>query len=208
MPRASITSSEPDAAAVAAESTLELDDLTGVQPESITKAAPGSPLFNLRATREAGRAKLFTDLPVPRWAENGTRLCVRYGPLSQGRMEALAKGAERSKDPEKAVRLNARVLAEAAQGVFVIVGEDPENPGELIRVGADQSSPDATDPVNWPRFDDHLAASLGLQAGLPAADLVRELFFTDGDLVSTANRLVAWSGYVTNNDDLSDELGN
>lgn len=180
-----------------------------VRPTAIDQrpAAPGSPLFSLRAVRERRRAKLYVDLPVPRWADPvdgnpGTRLFVRFGPVSQSRVERLSKMTEKSRDPEKNVRLNASLLAEFCLGIYVLVDDD----GAEVAVGVDPSADDASDPDQWPRFDDALAESLGLQSGLPAGDLVRATYFTDGDLMSTANRLTQWSGYVlTDAGDLEDE---
>lgn len=154
-------------------------------------AAPGSLLADLRGRRERiVTEKLHTDLKVPRWDdEGGPAIFVRYGPTTQARVDAANKQARASKSKHATLVANATVLADACLGIFAVVdGEkvsiDPDDPhGELLK------------------FEPKLAELLGVRAG-KAAQIVRDpetnsgLYFTDGDVISTAMQLAEWSGFA------------
>lgn len=149
------------------------------------KAAKGSPLERLRAEREAMQQRLHIDLRVPRYE---LPIFVRYGPLSQARTEAIDKRFRNKKGEDRSVLLNAAILVEACQGVFV-----HDEDGEPVGIDPEQ-------PHVWPKFDAHLAEMLGIETA-SAADVARWLYGTDGDLISTAQKVVEWSGYGDTEDD-------
>lgn len=146
-------------------------------------AAPSSVLTGLRERRQQVVNKLFIDLVVPRY---DPPIWVRFGPISDTRVGAINKQAEKSKDPEKNVVANAVGLADVCLGVFEVID------GEKVSVDPDDRDPD---PANWPKFDDRLAGLLGLPGTKKAADVVRGLYLTDGDIIATSSKVAEWSGY-------------
>lgn len=161
----------------------ELDDLA--EETSEVKAADSSPLTGLRAARATARTKLYTDLPIPRLEGYG----VRYGIVTQRRLDQITKRFEKSKDPDRTVIVNALVLAEACQGVYEWVD------GEQVSV-----DPEARGAA-WPKFDERLAELLHdpeqpKPRATKASDVVRDLYLTDGDLIATATELAEWNGYA------------
>jgi len=149
---------------------MSADDATAAA--GAREAAPSSALAAIRKQREEKLEKLWIDLPVPRYED--PELFVRYKPVDDGRATRINKEFDKSKDPERQVVANAKLLAECCLGVFT----DPES-----------------DPETWPRFDDDLADALGLPTGVSAVAVVRGLFFTDGDVNRTSQTLQQWSGY-------------
>jgi hypothetical protein len=142
-------------------------------------AASGSALASLRARREQAKDDLHLDLAVPRL---DPPVYVRFAPVEQALIDRANKRHEKSKAQDKNVVINAVILADACQGVFeVIDGEE---------VSVDDRDRDG----EWPRFDEQLADLLGVDA-TKAADVVRALYLTDGDVIATATKLADWSGY-------------
>lgn len=140
-------------------------------------AAPTSGLAGLRAQREKIKQDLHLDLRVPRYE---TLVYVRYSPVSAALAKRLSERAKKSNDADAAVNANAALLAESCLGVF-----EKDAHGEPIG-----------DPEEWPKFDEHLAAYLGSPDVRRAADVVRLLFLTDGDVIATATRVTEWSGFA------------
>lgn len=163
-------SANPDAF----EDDVDLEVDTGEAP-----AAVGSVLAGLRQRREQALAALYTDLVVPRL---DPPVFVRFRPIDQAKIEQANKRANASKDPDAATAANAAVLAAACVGVFELDEDGAE-------VGVD---PDDRD--SWPQFDKRLARLLGVKAG-KAADVVRALYLTDGDVIKTVTKLAEWSGF-------------
>jgi len=139
-------------------------------------AAPTSGLARLRAEREKIKEELFLDLRVPRYE---VPLFVRYSPVQQSTAKRVHDRAKKSNDSEASVIANAQLLAEHCVGVFEM---DPQ--GDPIG-----------DPEDWPKFDRTLAEYLGADTNR-AADVVRLLFLTDGDIMATVQRLMEWSGFA------------
>jgi hypothetical protein len=137
------------------------------------QAAPGSLLASLRGSREEAEEKLYIDLRVPRHSHE---IWVRFKPIPATEVERVAKMIEKAKDPEVSIRANAGVLANACLGIFGPIEKD--------------------DPDLWLRFDEDLAKALGKPDLIRAADVVRALYLTDGDVLSTAAKVTEWSGYA------------
>lgn len=144
-------------------------------------AAAASPLAGLRERRAKVRQALHLDLAVPRY---DPPVYVRFKPVSDARVSSINKTLEKSKDPEKVVLANARVLAEACVGVFEVDGD-----GDPVSIDPEDREGD------WPRFDERLGQLLGIADAAAATVVIRELYATDGDIISTATRLAEWSGY-------------
>lgn len=153
------------------------EDLTPPETGEVP-AAEGSVLATLRERREQAVAALHKDLRVPRLEPP---VYVRFRPISQPAIEQANKRASASKADDAATAANAAVLAGACIGVFE-VDED----GAEVSVDPDNAT--------WPQFDKRLARLLGVKAG-KAADVVRALYLTDGDVIATVTKLAEWSGF-------------
>lgn len=154
-------------------------DLDDLEPGE-TAAAPGSILASLRERRDAAKKRLFKDLAVPRL---DPPVYVRFKPVTSHRLTAANKQSAKSGDRDADVIANAGVLVDACVGIFEVVdGEE---------VSLDPSDREG----EWPKFDKQLAALLGVPAGKASA-VVRELYVTDGDIISTVNELALWSGFA------------
>ncbi|SDC46256.1 hypothetical protein [Nocardioides lianchengensis] len=147
------------------------------------EAAPGSVLESIRARRDRAKSVLFIDIKVPRY---DPPVWVRFKPTEQKRIDGAGERARKSKDDDRTVIANAAILAEACIGVFEVVDDD--------KVSIDPTDR-STDPADWPKFDKRLARLLEIPAG-KATDVVRGLYLTDGDIISTAADLGEWSGYA------------
>jgi hypothetical protein len=156
------------------------DDITvdETTPEQ-RPAAVGSPLASLRARREKAVTGLHLDLAVQRL---DPPVYVRYRPVTQAEIDQSSKLFDKSKDADKNVKANAATLAKACLGVFEVID------------GVEVSVDPADRHGSWPRFDQQLGDLLGLETNR-AADIVRGLYLTDGDVIATATKLADWSGY-------------
>jgi hypothetical protein len=153
-------------------------------------AAAGSVLSSLRARRDAAKKGLHLDLAVPRL---DPPVYVRFAPVAQAQIDRAQKRHEKSKDVDKSVIVNAVLLADACRGVFEIIDGEEVSVDDRDRDG------------DWPLFDERLAELLGADV-TKAADVVRALYLTDGDVIATAEKLAEWSGYSA--EDLEEREGN
>lgn len=142
-----------------------------------TQAAESSVLGGLRARRERAIQKLEIDLVVPRY---DPPIFVRFKVVSQARIDQVGKQTEKSKEKDRTVIANAILLADACVGVFEV----------------DKDGAPVGDPAEWPCFDDQLAGILGIP-WTRAQDVVRTVYVSDGDIISTAAKLGEHSGYAT-----------
>lgn len=152
---------------------------TIVTGEGALDAAPTSRLTSLRARRQAAVKELHADLEVPRL---DPPVYVRFRPVTQAETETVTKRFAKSKDKDKTVLINAVLLAQACQGVFEVIDGEEVSIDDQDRHG------------DWPKFDDTLAELLGVEA-TKASDVVRALYLTDADVISTAVKLAEWSGF-------------
>ena len=136
-------------------------------------AAPGSALEAFRARR---RKRRHVDLKVP---DTEPAIWVRYGPLPQHRIDAHVMRYAKSKDPDRTVKREAALLAEACVGVFEVVD------GREVSI-----DPDARD-AEWPTFGPELAVLLGIPA-TGAGEIVRALYGEDAALMATSEKYAEW----------------
>lgn len=155
-------------------------DLEADAPEQHRPAADSSVLTSLRDRRQAALAEAHLDLAVPRL---DPPVYVRFKPIDDSRFNALMKRFEKYKGNDRNVVHNASILAECCLGVFEVID------GEKVSI--DPADRDG----DWPRFDPQLAQLLGQDLEPRAADVVRGLYVTDGDVIATAGKLAEWSGY-------------
>lgn len=152
-------------------------DVDTFRHEGETPAAPTSGLAALRAERKKVEDGLHIDLRVPRYA---IPVYVRYKPLSSDQMARVRDRAQKSTAPDAIARANAQLLAECALGVY-------ERDADGNPVGT---------PDEWVKVGPALAEYLGQPELKTATAVIRALFFTDGDITSTVNRLTEWSGFA------------
>ena len=177
----------------AAPQAAPIAPLPDVAP-TVTHTGQGSPLASLRARREALQEKLYLDLKVPRWDDDGgPAIYVRYNPSSPAFLGKTIEKAKKQKPrpDDWMVNANADALIQSCVAVFAI--EDGTPPEKATR--EQQLSLRDGDPAgDWTRFDPDLGFSLGVEGVQSARAVVRKLYFTEGDLLAAASRLVEWSG--------------
>lgn len=166
------------------------------------EAPPTTPRGRLRDRRQRAVENLFTDRDVPRMPG----VVVRFGPLPGGMVEKINRDAEKSKSPDRYIIGAAIGLAHTCLGVYDVTTDETlatatTKDGRHL-VSIDTEHPDL-DP---PKFDDRLAALLGIQTK-DAVTVVRGLYLTDGDVTNESNAVTTWSGYV-GDQELEDYEGN
>lgn len=170
---------------------LDTEDAVGVGGHSLD---PTSVLGHLRDRREQIAEEQLKVIPVPRWSN--PEVFVRYRPVEHDELRKAQRLVERAKQNRSAaeVNSNADVLIRACVAVFArLEGRDEEM---SLRPG------DPTGELTT--FDRDLAANLlGPEEAenATARQVLRALFFTDGDILSHAEALVNWSGYRTRETD-------
>lgn len=150
------------------------------------EAAEGSVLSSLRARRRKSVENLHFDLEVPRY---DPPVYVRFKPVSQQKVEDTYRRTEKRKGQDRTVVTNAIILAEACLGVFEVID------GREVSVDPDDRDGE------WPKFDERLGKLLtsiedGERPPSRASDVVRKLYLTDGDIISTSQDLSYRSGYA------------
>lgn len=142
-----------------------------------------SQLERIRARRKDIVAELHLDLKVPRWDDEGDfpPVYVRYRPIDIGRLNAIADRAKDDKDSDATMTAEAALLVEVCLGVYMLVD------GKAVSFDPEG------DPQDWPKPGPRLAAVLGVDADLGSPEVLRKLYFTDGDLVESSRALAIWS---------------
>lgn len=156
--------------------------LQPVDDEPETDSSTLSVLGQLKAKRENVVSNNHIDMPVPRW--DSPVIVVRYGPLDHNEFKRAGRQVDRAADNKKAeveVNVNCDLLARAVQGVYGIVGGQKYS----LRPGDHNG--------DWTKFDDDLAKNLG--CGNTAREIIKSLYITEGDILSTAGKLAEFSGY-------------
>lgn len=139
-------------------------------------AVPSSPLADLRRIREQKLSELFKDFRVPRWEGDGVpEMWVRYRPIEAGFADKAFQRRKKSNPRPDNWQLlyNCDLLVSCCVKVFAM--QDGVMVGE------------------WAAFGPELAEDLGVPKGL-ATDVVRALYFTDGDVAATAAKVAEYSG--------------
>jgi hypothetical protein len=154
-------------------------------------AAPSSALARLRARRQQPLTQLHIDLAIPRY---DPPIYVRYKPIAQTRLEEIGKRAEKSKERDATAIGNATVLAESCVGIFELDHDQLDEDGNPTPVSIDPDNP-STDPEKWHKFDKDLVTLFALDAAPRAAEIVRQMYFTDGDVAASVVKLGEFSGY-------------
>ncbi len=148
------------------------------------KEAAGSQLARIRARRQEIVENLHLDLKVPRWDDDGDfpPVYVRYRPIPIGKLIEIGERSNQDKDPDAVMQAEAALLVELCDGVYML-GPD----GQATSFDPEGALGD------WPKPGPRLAAALGVDSQLPSVDVLRNLYFTDGDLVEASDKLAVWS---------------
>lgn len=143
-------------------------------------------LGNLRSRREEIAEKLHLDLRVPNWDDPA--IYVRYGAIDHAYIARSRDRIEKAKSNRRGeleLESNVDLLIRACVAVYAkLEGDDTEY---SLREGDPEGELTA--------FDPDLAENLGLERDATAREVVRRLFFTDGDIFSHAQKVVEFSGY-------------
>jgi hypothetical protein len=145
-----------------------------------------SVLGNLKARREQIFQGEVLDLPVPRWRD--PQIHVQYKPVEHSTIRAgqtRMEKAPKNRRYQVEVEANCDLLIKGCVAVYARLEGD--------------SSRYSLRPDDWEgdptTFDPDLAENLGLPESATARDVVRELFMTEGDILSHAQQLIEFSGY-------------
>lgn len=141
-------------------------------------------LGHLKERKEEIKEGEILALPVPRWSE--PEIWVRYHPVDHDKIRAAQRGIKRAPKHEQfraEVSANIDILIHGCEEVYAVLD------GQEYSLRPDEPKGAHV------KFDPALAANLGLSENSSARAVVRELFITDGDIISQANELVRWSGY-------------
>ena len=143
-----------------------------------------SVLGQLQDRREQIKKAAFIDLPVPRW--DSPVIVVRYNPVDHTRFRAAATQVEKVQPNRRAeveVNVNSDILIGACLGVFAVIN------------GKRYSLKSGDADGEWTKFDPDLAAAFGMPEGATARSVLKTVYITEGDILSTANKLAEFSGY-------------
>lgn len=141
------------------------------------------PLANLKARREAIVEKQVFRHQVPRWED--PEIFVECKPLPHPTIRSIEIKHEKMRDRGEAeVQQNATLLVRACDRIYAVLDgkefsldlENPDGPGT--------------------KFDDALAANLGLEGEVSGTMVARTLFITEADLMVCAREYLKWVGYV------------
>jgi hypothetical protein len=167
----------------------------GTSEEEVTQSASAtSPLELLRGRRAELDAKLYLDLPVPRWEELlGRKLWVRYRPGDAEALQASVEKRENSHrkavaagkqgDAHRVTKANADFLVKACVAVYDLP-LDVEPPKDLSGI------------EEYPTFgSEELSEAVG--APKNAVETARKVYATDGDLMVASAQLLEWSAQAT-----------
>jgi hypothetical protein len=139
-----------------------------------------TPLISLKNRRQEIVDDLYLDIKVARWDE--PEIYVRFKPVSATKLNATVERRRKQKSDNWSLLANADMLVDCCIGVYgVIEGSD----GKFSLRENDANG-------KWTKFDKDLAHSLGLEAN-SAVESCIGLYFSEGDLLDTANKLFRWS---------------
>ena len=149
-----------------------------------------TPLISLKSRRQAIADDLYLDIRVPRWDD--PEVYVRFKPVSATKLNATIERRRKQKADNWSLLANADMLVDCCIGIYAQVeGTD----GKFSLRENDANGP-------WTKYDKDLAHALGLDAN-SAVESCIGLYFSEGDLLDTANKLFRWSNIAG---DEADEL--
>lgn len=180
------------------EPVPDLDDDPGPVPGDDDTVSGISLLRHLGDRRQEIVQSQTLDLQVPRW--KNPEIWVRYRPVDFSTVDRARRNADKAKGDKQSDAIllaNIDSLIAACVAVYATLEDDDEHRQFSLRQG-DPEGPLTT-------FDRDLAVNLGLNSEATGRQIVRALFFTDGDILDQAQRVGRWSGY--RGDQADDDLG-
>lgn len=164
------------------------EDVERVGSGEVARGGSPSILSSLKERRQQVLEEQVLRLSVPRWDD--PIIVVMYKPvehsfirLAQSRVEKAGK----DKQAETEVEGNADILIRGCAGVVAVV----DGKEYSLRLGDENGEPTL--------FDRDLAENLGVEGiggKTPTArQVVRNLFITEGDILSAASEVIKFSGY-------------
>lgn len=179
--------------------TPQPEDDLGVDGPPLREVTGGvSLLQSLKDRRRTIAESQFLELQVPRWSN--PEIWVRYKAVDFNVVDRARRNAEKAKGDKQSdaiLMANVDSLIAGCVGVYAILEDDDEHRHLSLRPGEPEGE--------LTTFDRDLASNLGLNSEATARQVVRALFFTDGDILEHAQRLGRWSGYKGETAD--EELG-
>ncbi len=165
------------------------------QPEDVVteeEVQTPTPLRSLKVRRAELVENLYLDHPVPRYSD--PQVFIRFHAVESKKLNASVKSRENQgkRDPKIDWQLlaNCDLLEECCEGIYAIWPDAPDEKVALSGSG------------HWSKFDQETAIALGVEKeALYPTDVVRKLFFTDGDLIAAANALLIWSNEASQKSD-------
>jgi hypothetical protein len=163
------------------------------EPSDTEAVQPNSIIGNLRQRRVQILEALYEDVKVAHWDEGGhPPIYVRYRPVEHEQISRVLRRIETAKpkdQPRVELEGNMDLLIRGCIGVFAVVDGEKVS----LRPGDPRGG--------WTNFDPDLALALGLAEdaveakNITARRVVKGLFLTDGDIMSHATHLIAFSDY-------------
>lgn len=149
------------------------------QPEP--ELADSAPLAQLRKKIDTARNKRVLDDPVPGLDD---RIVVRFRPIQSAELTRITRERQKAPIEDQALLAACDVLATCCLGIF-----ERDEKGELVASGDLLATSNGT-PLTF--------ATLKLASTGRAEDEVQALYGSvDGDVISTSDRIVRFSGYTT-----------
>lgn len=166
----------------------EFQERVGSDEVEVSRGAASSILSSLKERRKEVLEAQVLRLAVPRWED--PVIVIMYKPVEHGFIKSVQTRVEKAKADRRAeveVEANVDILIRGCLGVVAIV----DGKEYSLRPGDEEGEPTV--------FDADLAENLGVDGvggkSPTARQVVRELFITDGDILSAANELIKFSGY-------------
>lgn len=180
---------------------LDTEELAAV-PTSNGEVTGISLLAHLKDRRAEIAQRQVLNLQVPRW--DNPQIWVRYGPVDFAAADKARQqvGSTKGDKQSDAILLaNIDCLVKGCIGVYAILDDVRNGDDEPTELSLRPGDPEGS----LTRFDGDLARNLGLNDQATARQVVRTLFYTDGDILGHAARLAKWSGYTS--EDADEQLG-
>jgi hypothetical protein len=155
-------------------------DESEVEVNEAPIAEPFTPLISLKNRRQAIADDLYLDIRVPRW--ESPEIYVRFKPISATKLNATIERRRKTKADNWTFLANADMLVVSCIGIYAQV-EGSDGKFSLRENDANGT---------WTKFDKDLAQALGIDANSAVESCVG-LYFSEGDLLDTANKLFRWS---------------
>lgn len=166
---------------------METEERVGSEDPQGESSSP-SILSSLKERRQQVLEEQVLRLPIPRW--NDPVIVVKYKPVDHGFIRSAQKRVEkanRDRTSDIELEANADILIRGCIGVVAVI----DGKEYSLRPGDETGEPTL--------FDADLAENLGVEGsgGKPptARQVLRNLFITDGDVLSAATEVIKFSGY-------------